>query len=568
MGRAVSYDVKRSVFKMKNDLQIAKEIELKPITTIAEELNILDDIECYGKYKAKIDLSVMNNQRKDGKLVLVTAISPTKAGEGKTTMTVGLGQGFYHVGKQSVIALREPSLGPVMGLKGGAAGGGYSQVLPMEDLNLHFTGDIHAITSANNAICALLDNHIYQGNECEIDPTKIVFKRCLDLNDRTLREITIGQGSHVNGIERKDGFNITVASEIMAVLCLATSLEDLKERIGNIIVAYTKNDQPVFVKDLKIQGAITMLLKDALKPNLVQTCENTPAIVHGGPFANIAHGCNSIIATKSALKLGEYVVTEAGFGADLGAEKFLDIKCREGKLTPDCVVIVATVRALKMHGGVEYDNLKEENVEALAKGIENLAKHIDSIQKFNLPYVVAVNQFTHDTEAELEFLKKWCEENNHPCEIANVWLNGGAGAKELANRVIELVENNDQTFKVLYEREAKLEDKILTIAKNIYGARGVVYTDEAKNQLQKIKELGYEDFLVCMAKTPVSLSDDPKVLGRPTNFDITIREIRISAGAGFIVCLTGNVLTMPGLPKQPAALKMDVTPEGECVGLF
>lgn len=405
MGRAVSYDVKRSVFKMKNDLQIAKEIELKSITTIAEELNILDDIECYGKYKAKIDLSVMNNQRKDGKLVLVTAISPTKAGEGKTTMTVGLGQGFYHVGKQSVIALREPSLGPVMGLKGGAAGGGYSQVLPMEDLNLHFTGDIHAITSANNAICALLDNHIYQGNECEIDPTKIVFKRCLDLNDRTLREITIGQGSHVNGIERKDGFNITVASEIMAVLCLATSLEDLKERIGNIIVAYTKNDQPVFVKDLKIQGAITMLLKDALKPNLVQTCENTPAIVHGGPFANIAHGCNSIIATKTALKLGEYVVTEAGFGADLGAEKFLDIKCREGKLTPDCVVIVATVRALKMHGGVEYDNLKEENVEALAKGIENLAKHIDSIQKFNLPYVVAVNQFTHDTEAELEFLK-------------------------------------------------------------------------------------------------------------------------------------------------------------------
>ena len=550
---------------MKNDLQIAKEIELKPITKIAEDLNILNDIECYGKYKAKIDLSVMNSKRKDGKLVLVTAISPTKAGEGKTTMTVGLGQGFYHVGKQSVIALREPSLGPVMGLKGGAAGGGYSQVLPMEDLNLHFTGDIHAITSANNAICALLDNHIYQGNECNIDPTKIVFKRCLDLNDRTLREITIGQGSHVNGIERKDGFNITVASEIMAILCLATSLEDLKERIGNIIVAYTKDEQPVFVKDLKIQGAITMLLKDALKPNLVQTCENTPAIVHGGPFANIAHGCNSIIAT--ALKLGEYVVTEAGFGADLGAEKFLNIKCREGNLTPDCVVIVATVRALKMHGGVEYDHLREENVEALARGIENLAKHIDSIQKFNLPYVVAVNQFTHDTEAELEFLKR-CEENNHPCEIANVWLEGGAGAKALANRVIELVEGNHQTFKFLYERESRLEDKILTIAQNIYGAQGVIYTEEAKKQLQKIKELGYENFLVCMAKTPVSLSDDPKVLGRPTNFDITIREIRISAGAGFIVCLTGNVLTMPGLPKQPAALKMDVTPDGECVGLF
>ena len=556
---------------MKTDIQIAQEAAIEPILGIAKGLHMeADDLELYGKYKAKISDEYLERIQgnPEGKLILVTAINPTPAGEGKTTTSVGLGQAFGKLGKCAVIALREPSLGPCFGVKGGAAGGGYAQAVPMEDLNLHFTGDIHAITSANNAICALLDNHIYQGNECEIDPTKIVFKRCLDLNDRTLREITIGQGSHVNGIERKDGFNITVASEIMAVLCLATSLEDLKERIGNIIVAYTKNDQPVFVKDLKIQGAITMLLKDALKPNLVQTCENTPAIVHGGPFANIAHGCNSIIATKTALKLGEYVVTEAGFGADLGAEKFLDIKCREGKLTPDCVVIVATVRALKMHGGVEYDNLKEENVEALAKGIENLAKHIDSIQKFNLPYVVAVNQFTHDTEAELEFLKKWCEENNHPCEIANVWLNGGAGAKELANRVIELVENNDQTFKVLYEREAKLEDKILTIAKNIYGARGVVYTDEAKNQLQKIKELGYEDFLVCMAKTPVSLSDDPKVLGRPTNFDITIREIRISAGAGFIVCLTGNVLTMPGLPKQPAALKMDVTPEGECVGLF
>ena len=553
---------------MKNDLQIAKEIELKPITTIAEELNISDDIECYGKYKAKIDLNVMNRENKDGKLILVTAISPTKAGEGKTTMTVGLGQGFYHIGKKSVIALREPSLGPVMGLKGGAAGGGYSQVLPMEDLNLHFTGDIHAITTANNAICALVDNHIYQGNECHIDPTKIVFKRCLDLNDRTLRQITIGQGSHVNGIERKDGFNITVASEIMAVLCLATSLEDLKERIGNIIVAYTQEDQPVFVKDLNIQGAITMLLKDALKPNLVQTCEHTPAIVHGGPFANIAHGCNSIIGTKTALKLGEYVITEAGFGADLGAEKFLNIKCREGHLTPDCVVIVATIRALKMHGGVEYENLKEENVEALSKGVENLAKHIDSIQQFNLPYVVAVNQFTHDTEAELDFLKSWCEANNHPCEIANVWLNGGAGAKELAERVVELVDQNNQTFTHLYNREDSLEDKILTIAKKVYGANGVVYTEEAQSQLDKIKSLGYENFLVCMAKTPVSLSDDPKVLGRPTDFNITIREIRISAGAGFIVCLTGSVLTMPGLPKQPAALKMDITPEGECIGLF
>lgn len=556
------------VITMKNDLQIAKEIQLKPITEIAEQLNISEEIECYGKYKAKIDLSVMNREIKDGKLILVTAISPTKAGEGKTTMTVGLGQGFYHIDKQSVIALREPSLGPVMGIKGGAAGGGYSQVLPMEDLNLHFTGDIHAITTANNAICALLDNHIYQGNECNIDPTKIVFKRCLDLNDRTLRDITIGQGSHVNGIERKDGFNITVASEIMAILCLATSLEDLKERIGKIIVAYTPDDQPVYVKDLKIEGAITMLLKDALKPNLVQTCEHTPAIVHGGPFANIAHGCNSIIATKTALKLGDYVVTEAGFGADLGAEKFLNIKCREGNLTPDCVVIVATIRALKMHGGVEYDALKEENIEALAKGVENLAKHIDSIQQFNLPYIVAINQFTHDTEKELDFLKTWCEEFGHPCEIANVWLNGGAGAKELATRIVSLIEDNTQTFHHLYNREESLEQKILTIAKKVYGARGVNYTEEAQAQLQKIKQLGYEDYLICMAKTPVSLSDDPKVLGRPTDFDITIREIRISAGAGFIVCLTGNVLTMPGLPKQPAALKMDVTPEGECIGLF
>ncbi len=553
---------------MNTDLQIAKEIELKPIVDIAKDLGIEDQIENYGRYKAKIELDVMNSDKKDGKLILVTAISPTKAGEGKTTMTVGLGQGMYHIDKKSVIALREPSLGPVMGLKGGAAGGGYSQVLPMEDLNLHFTGDIHAITTANNAICALLDNHIYQGNECNVDPTRVVFKRCLDLNDRTLRQVTIGQGSHVNGIERQDGFNITVASEIMAILCLATDLQDLKRRIGKIIVAYTPDNKPVHVADLKIEGAITMLLKDAIKPNLVQTCEHTPAIVHGGPFANIAHGCNSIIATKTALKLGDYVITEAGFGADLGAEKFLNIKCREGELTPDCVVIVATVRALKMHGGVQYENLKEENVDALAKGIENLAKHIDSIQQFNLPYVVAVNQFTHDTEAELAFLTSWCEENNHPCEIANVWLNGGAGAKQLAQRVVTLIDSNSNDFQHLYPREASLEDKILTVAQRIYGANSVIYTEEATEQLERIKSLGYEDYLVCMAKTPVSLTDNPAILGRPTNFDITIREVRISAGAGFIVCLTGNVLTMPGLPKQPAALRMDVTEDGECVGLF
>ncbi len=553
---------------MNTDLQIAKEIELKPIVDIAKDLGIEDQIENYGRYKAKIELDVMNSDKKDGKLILVTAISPTKAGEGKTTMTVGLGQGMYHIDKKSVIALREPSLGPVMGLKGGAAGGGYSQVLPMEDLNLHFTGDIHAITTANNAICALLDNHIYQGNECNVDPTRVVFKRCLDLNDRTLRQVTIGQGSHVNGIERQDGFNITVASEIMAILCLATDLQDLKRRIGKIIVAYTPDNKPVHVADLKIEGAITMLLKDAIKPNLVQTCEHTPAIVHGGPFANIAHGCNSIIATKTALKLGDYVITEAGFGADLGAEKFLNIKCREGELTPDCVVIVATVRALKMHGGVEYENLKEENVDALAKGIENLAKHIDSIQQFNLPYVVAVNQFTHDTEAELAFLTSWCEENNHPCEIANVWLNGGAGAKQLAQRVVTLIDSNSNDFQHLYPREASLEDKILTVAQRIYGANSVIYTEEATEQLERIKSLGYEDYLVCMAKTPVSLTDNPAILGRPTNFDITIREVLISAGAGFIVCLTGFVLTMPGLPKQPAALRMDVTEDGECVGLF
>ena len=553
---------------MKNDLQIAKETELKPIVDIAKELGIENEIENYGRYKAKIELDVMKSSKPDGKLILVTAISPTKAGEGKTTMTVGLGQGLYHINKKSVIALREPSLGPVMGLKGGAAGGGYSQVLPMEDLNLHFTGDIHAITTANNAICALLDNHIYQGNECHVDSNRIVFKRCLDLNDRTLRQITIGQGSHVNGIERQDGFNITVASEIMAILCLATDLQDLKHRIGKIIVAYTPENEPVHVSDLKIEGAIAMLLKDAIKPNLVQTIEHTPAIVHGGPFANIAHGCNSIIATKTALKLGDYVVTEAGFGADLGAEKFLNIKCREGNLTPDCVVIVATVRALKMHGGLEYDKLSTENVDALAKGIENLARHIDSIKEFNLPYVVAINQFTHDTENELNFLTAWCEENNHPCEVANVWLDGGAGAKQLATRVVELIETNEEPFKLLYPREATLENKILTIAQRIYGANTVIFTDQAKEQLETIKALGYEDYLVCMAKTPVSLTDNPAILGRPTNFDITIREIRISAGAGFIVCLTGNVLTMPGLPKQPAALRMDVTEDGECIGLF
>ena len=552
----------------KTDLEIAQAATLKPIIEIAKDLGIGDHVENYGHYKAKIDLDIMNSDRQNGKLVLVTAISPTPAGEGKTTVTVSLGQGLAKIGKKSVIALREPSLGPVMGIKGGAAGGGYSQLLPMEDLNLHFTGDIHAITTANNAICALLDNHIHQGNELGIDITKVVFKRCLDMNDRALRRITIGEGPVSNGVERQDGFNITVASEIMAILCLATSYDDLKTRIGNIIAAYTTDDKPVFVRDLAIEGAITMLLRDALKPNLVQTIEHTAAIVHGGPFANIAHGCNSVIATKTALKLGDYTVTEAGFGADLGAEKFFNIKCREADLAPDCVVIVATIRALKMHGGVDKAALSGENVDALATGVANLAKHIDSVTKFGVPYVVAINHFVHDTEAEVDFLLNWCVQNGHPVEIAKGWAEGGAGTIDLAKRVVDIVEQGAADFKLLYERKASFEDKILTIAKNIYGATGVNYTDEAKAQLDKFRTLGFEDMLICMAKTPASLTDDPKIIGAPTDFTITIKEVRISAGAGFIVCLAGGVLTMPGLPKAPGALQMDLTSEGEYVGLF
>ena len=552
----------------KSDLEIAQETKLAPIMDIAQNLGVEDGIEQYGHYKAKIGLDIMNSNRPDGKLILVTAISPTKAGEGKTTTTVGLGQGLAHIGKKSVIALREPSLGPVMGIKGGAAGGGYSQVLPMEDLNLHFTGDIHAITTANNAICALIDNHIHQGNELNIDINNVVFKRCLDMNDRNLRRVTVGQGPASNGVERSDGFNITVASEIMAILCLATSYDDLKERIGKIIVAYTTDAKPVHVRDLNIEGAITMLLRDALKPNLVQTIEKTAAIVHGGPFANIAHGCNSIIATKTALKLGDYTVTEAGFGADLGAEKFFNIKCREAELSPDCVVIVATIRALKMHGGVDAADLKAENVAALEKGVNNLAKHIDSVTKYDVPYVVALNHFVHDTEAEVDFLISWCKENGHPVEIAKGWADGGAGTADLARTVVEIIEKDEANFKVLYNRKDSFEDKILAIAKNMYGASDVIYSDEAKATLNKFREMGYGDFLICMAKTPASLTDDPKVIGRPTNFTITIKEVRISAGAGFIVCLAGGVMTMPGLPKKPGALNMDLTPEGDYVGLF
>ena len=552
----------------KSDLEIAQEAKLVPITKIASDLGIGDEIEQYGHYKAKIGLDVMNSDRPDGKLILVTAINPTRAGEGKTTVTVGLGQGFNHIGKKSVIALREPSLGPVMGMKGGAAGGGYSQVLPMEDINLHFTGDIHAITMANNAICALVDNHIHQGNELNIDIENVVFKRCLDMNDRNLRQVTVGKGSAANGVERSDGFNITVASEIMAILCLATSYDDLKERIGKIIVAYTMDGKPVSVSDLAIEGAITMLLRDALKPNLVQTIEKTAAIVHGGPFANIAHGCNSVIATKTALKLGDYAVTEAGFGADLGAEKFFNIKCREAGLSPDCVVIVATIRALKMHGGVDSDELKEENVAALAKGVANLAKHIDSVTKYGVPYVIAINHFVHDTATEIEFLTSWCEEFGHPVEIAKGWAEGGAGTADLARKVVEIVEKDAANFKVLYDRQDSFEDKVLTITKSMYGARDVVYSDKAKAALDKFREMGYEDFLICMAKTPASLTDDPKAIGCPSGFTITINEVRISAGAGFIICLAGGVLTMPGLPKKPGALNMDITSEGAYVGLF
>jgi len=552
----------------KSDLEIAQSAKLIPITELASDLGIKAEIEQYGNYKAKINLAVMHSPRPDGKLILVTAINPTKAGEGKTTVTIGLGQGLSQIGEKAVIALREPSLGPVMGLKGGATGGGYSQVLPMEDLNLHFTGDIHAITTANNAVCALLDNHIYQGNELNIDIDKIVFKRCLDMNDRTLRQITIGEGKAVNGVERNDGFNIAVASEIMAIVCLATSYADLKAQIGKILLAYTHDDQPVFVKDLAIEGAITMLLRDALKPNLVQTIEKTPAIVHGGPFANIAHGCNSIIATKTALKLGDYAITEAGFGADLGAEKFFNIKCQKAQLSPDCVVIVATVKALKMHGGVLVADLKTPNIAVLAKGVSNLAKHIDSIKKYQVPYIVAINHFTQDTNAEIDFLTNWCHENNHPVALAKCWEKGGLGAIDLAKQVVAITTKKQAKFKPLYHKNATFEAKILTIAKNMYGASDVNYSENAKATLNKFRNLGYEDFLICMAKTPASLTDNPQIMGCPKNFTITINEVSIAAGAGFIICLAGGVLTMPGLPKKPAALNMDLTDDGAYVGLF
>lgn len=554
----------------KTDLEIAQACSMEPISRIANKIGISeDDLEHYGKYKAKLSLDILhrNEDKQDGKLILVTAINPTKAGEGKSTTTVGLGDGLNKLGKKTMIALREPSLGPVFGLKGGAAGGGYAQVVPMEDLNLHFTGDMHAITTANNLISACLDNHIHQGNELEIDLENITWKRCLDMNDRALRQVEIGIGPKANGVERKDGFNITVASEVMAVLCLATSLMDLKQRLANMLIAYNTKSEPIYVKDLQIEGALAMVMKDAMKPNLVQTLEHNPVIVHGGPFANIAHGCNSIIATKTCLKLADYVVTEAGFGADLGAEKFLDIKCRFGGLKPNAVVIVATIRALKQHGNIAFENLKEENVEAMLEGCANLAKHIDTITQFGLPYIVAINEFATDTQAEVQALQAWCKEHHHPISLSQVWAKGGDGALDLATQVAALCDQ-ENTYQPIYDVKESIETKIKTIAKVCYGASDVQFSQEAQDQIAHYNDLGWNHMPICMAKTPTSLTDQDKIYGAPKDFTITVRELRPSLGAGFIVALTGNVLTMPGLPKAPAALQMDINEEGHIKGLF
>lgn len=556
---------------MKSDIQIAQEAKMEPIVRIAEKLNLgEDDVELYGKYKCKISLDVLNNNKdkEDGKLVLVTAINPTPAGEGKSTVTVGLGQALCKTGKNAVIALREPSLGPVFGVKGGAAGGGYAQVVPMEDINLHFTGDMHAITTANNLLCAAIDNHIHQGNNLRIDSRRIIFKRVMDMNDRALRNIVVGMGGKINGFLREDGFMITVASEIMAILCLATSLSDLKERMGNILIAYDLDGNPVYAKQLEIQGAMALLMKDAIKPNLVQTLENTPAIIHGGPFANIAHGCNSIIATKMALKLGDIVVTEGGFGADLGAEKFLDIKCRYGDLKPNCVVIVATMRALKHHGGVKKEELNTPNVEALAKGIVNLEKQIENMQKYNVPVVVAINRFLTDSEEEIAYIKEFCGKLGVKVALSDVWAKGGEGGLELANIVNDVLDNEQSNFELLYDEKQTIKEKVLTIAKEIYGARNVLYTPAASKQIAELEKFNLDKLPICMAKTQYSLSDNPSLLGRPENFDVTVKEVRVSNGAGFIVVLTGDIMTMPGLPKVPAANRMDILENGEIVGLF
>lgn len=556
---------------MLTDIQIAQQTECLPIGEIAKKLNIdVDDLEMYGKYKAKLPLSLNEKyaNRKNGKLILVTAINPTPAGEGKTTVTVGLGQAMNKIGKNACIALREPSMGPVFGVKGGAAGGGYSQVIPMEDINLHFTGDMHAITAANNLLCAIIDNHLQQGNELRIDQRRILFKRCLDMNDRALRNVIVGLGGKVNGVPREDGFMITVASEIMAILCLATNIDDLKKRLGNILVAWTLDNTPVYAKDLNAVGSMAALLKDAIKPNLVQTLENTPAIMHGGPFANIAHGCNSVTATKLALKLADYCITEAGFGADLGAEKFLDIKCRYAGLKPDCIVIVATIRALKYNGGVAKADLQEENVDALKKGIVNLQTHIENMKKYNVPVVVAINRFHTDTEAEIEVIENFCNEMDVPVSLAEVFAKGGEGGIDLAQKVCDIIDQGKADFAPIYDEKLPIKEKLDKIAKEIYRADGVIFTAAAEKAIKEIESLGQDKLPVCVAKTQYSLSDDPTKLGRPENFKMTVREVKLSAGAGFIVALTGDIMTMPGLPKVPAAYKIDVDSEGKIDGLF
>ncbi|ARJ50019.1 formate--tetrahydrofolate ligase [Staphylococcus lutrae] len=550
------------------DLEIANQATLKPIKEIANKAGISEDaLEPYGHYKAKIDISKIKTKNGKGKVVLVTAMSPTPAGEGKSTVTVGLADAFQQINKNVMVALREPALGPTFGIKGGATGGGYAQVLPMEDINLHFNGDFHAITTANNALSAFIDNHIHQGNALGIDQRRIEWKRVLDMNDRALRQVIVGLGGPTQGVPREDGFNITVASEIMAILCLSTGIKDLKESIAKITIGYTRERQPVTVKDLGVQGALAMILKDAIKPNLVQTIEGTPALVHGGPFANIAHGCNSIIATETARDLADIVVTEAGFGSDLGAEKFINIKSRKADFEPDAVVVVATIRALKMHGGVSKDHLKEENVEALKNGIKNLERHVKNIRKFGVEPVVALNAFIHDTEAEFEFVKQWAERNNVRLSLTEVWEKGGKGGTDLAKKVLEVIETPHQ-FKRLYDLEMPLEDKIEKIVKEIYGGSKVTFTTKAQKQLAQFKANGWDHYPVCMAKTQYSFTDDQTRLGAPSDFEITIRELEAKTGAGFIVALTGAIMTMPGLPKQPAALKMDVTDDGHAIGLF
>ncbi|EJU20030.1 formate--tetrahydrofolate ligase [Peptoanaerobacter stomatis] len=556
---------------VKSDIEIAQECKMQPITEVAKNFGLSEDeLELYGKYKAKVSFEAIKRleNEKDGKLVLVTAISPTPAGEGKSTTTIGLGQALNKIGKKTFIALREPSLGPVFGVKGGAAGGGYAQVVPMEDINLHFTGDMHAITAANNLLSAAIDNHINHGNTLRIDSRQIVWKRVLDMNDRALRNVVVGLGGKACGFTRQDGFMITVASEVMAILCLASDLMDLKERLGKIVVAYNLDGDPVTAKDINVHGAMAMLLKEAIKPNIVQTLENTPALIHGGPFANIAHGCNSLIATKLGLKLGDILVTEAGFGADLGAEKFLDIKCRYGKLKPDAVVIVATIRALKMHGGVKKTDLGAENLDALDKGFANLKKQVENMRKFGLPVLVGINRFINDTQAEIDLLTKKCQEFGVEVSLNDCWAKGGEGGIEMAEKLVKILENEQSNYKPLYDENLSVADKLNTIVKEIYGADGVIIEAEAKKQIKKLEEIGLDKLPICMAKTQFSFTDDPSVMGAPTGFKITIKDVRVSAGAGFIVCQTSNIMVMPGLPKVPAAEKMDIDENGVITGLF